>query len=528
MATKPTQRLRGIVERADGGALMRTRAAFGNWDSPHMGASVVRKEIADWLPGWGSADADTLPDLAMLTARSRDLIRNHGIAAGAEQTQTDNIVGTGFRLSSIPDYRALGRDKEWSEEWSTGVESKWRAYANTREFDAAHCLTFDGLTQQIFRGGFMNGEALALPLWMPSDATPYSTKFQVIEADRLSNPWGQTNTDRLRGGIEIDQYGRPLAYWIRKAHPGDVYLGFAPYAAQWDRVPAETAWGRPRVIHVHDKERSGQNRSKPALSSVLMQFKMFDHYTRTELQAAIVNAMIAAFIETPMGPDQITEMFGGDVGSPEFAKYMAAKNEYTAPLKGGAIIPVFPGDKLSPFTPSRPAANFDPFTVSVLRHIAAGLNMPYELLTKDWSRSTYSSARAASLESWRFFTSRRKWLTEYWCTPAYEIWLEEAVNLGEVEAPGFYEARYAYSRCKWIGAGRGWVDPVKEAEAAQVRMGANLSSLEDECAEQGKDWEEVLEQRAAEFARMDQLGLPRPAPLGPKPPPGETEAGMAA
>ncbi|MGC4052928.1 MAG: hypothetical protein QM757_26675 [Paludibaculum sp.] len=39
-------------------------------------------------------------------------------------------------------------------------------------------------------------------------------------------------------------------------------------------------------------------------------------------------------------------------------------------------------------------------------------------------------------------------------------------------------------------------------------MDSNLSTLEDECAEQGKDWEEVLEQRAVEHARMKQLGLP--------------------
>jgi hypothetical protein len=55
--------------------------------------------------------------------------------------------------------------------------------------------------------------------------------------------------------------------------------------------------------------------------------------------------------------------------------------------------------------------------------------------------------------------------------------------------------------------GRGWVDPVKEAEAAQIRMDAMVSTLEVECAEQGLDWNEVLEQRALEKSRMTQLGL---------------------
>jgi capsid protein len=82
--------------------------------------------------------------------------------------------------------------------------------------------------------------------------------------------------------------------------------------------------------------------------------------------------------------------------------------------------------------------------------------------------------------------------------PVYELWLEEAINKGIVDAPDFYERRAAWTRCKWIGPGRGWVDPVKEAKAAQLRMQIGLSTLEDECASQGLDWEEVLEQLARE------------------------------
>ena len=89
----------------------------------------------------------------------------------------------------------------------------------------------------------------------------------------------------------------------------------------------------------------------------------------------------------------------------------------------------------------------------------------------------------------------------------FELWLEEAVHLGMIEAPDFYDNKAAYCRCRWIGPGRGWIDPTKEAEAASIRMDYNLSTLEAECAEQGLDWEEVLEQRATEKSRMAALGL---------------------
>ena len=487
------QTIRNAVAR-----VMRFQAS----DSAHSGASLTSRELANWMPVPGSADSDLLPDLTTLVSRSRDLTRNHGIASGAAQTLQDNVVGVGLRLSAIPDYRALGREKEWAEEWSQQVESLWRSWADTTRFDAANSLTFAGMTAQIFRSSVLNGEALALPLWMPSSDVPFATRIQSIEADRLSNPNDRFDQEKLRGGIEIDDYGAPVAYWLRKAHPGDAYLGIGVPVRDWERVPAFTPWGRRRVIHVHDKERTGQSRGKPLLTAVLQQFKMLDHYQRTELQAAIVNAMVAAVIETPLDGQSIAEMMGGDANS-----YLAAKNQYQVKLQGGATIPLYPGDKLTPFTPSRPASQFSTFVETVLRHIGAAMGLPYELLLKDFSKTNYSSARAALLEAWRFFRGRRQWLATYWANPVYELWLEEAVSAGLVDAPDFYENRYAYSRAKWIGPGRGWIDPVKEAQAAQIRMDAGISTLEDECAEQGLDWEEVLEQRARERTRMRELGL---------------------
>nr|WP_255697570.1 phage portal protein [Pseudacidovorax sp. NFM-22] len=112
------------------------------------------------------------------------------------------------------------------------------------------------------------------------------------------------------------------------------------------------------------------------------------------------------------------------------------------------------GAKVSSFTPGRPNAAFEAFMLAVLRHIAAGLNLPYELLLKDFSKTNYSSARAALLEAWRYFHGRRRWLMDYWLRPIYELWLEEAINSGLVEAPDFYAKRYAYSRCRFIFGGR--------------------------------------------------------------------------
>jgi lambda family phage portal protein len=144
-----------------------------------------------------------------------------------------------------------------------------------------------------------------------------------------------------------------------------------------------------------------------------------------------------------------------------------------------------------------------------MRHISAGLNMPYELLMKDFSKTNYSSARAALLEAWRYFQGRRRWLQDTWLNDIYNIWFEEAVNREFIEATDFYTNNnsYSYTRARWVFAGRGWVDQVKEAQAAKLRMEIGVSTLESECADQGLDWEDVLEQRKRERDRMEELGL---------------------
>lgn len=481
--------------------LASTAHAAAAWDDPAM---------PGWFPPAGSADADLLGDLETLTPRSRDLSRNNGLAAGGLQTLKDCIVGAQLRLSAKPDYRLLGWTPEQAREWGNTTEAKFRSWAETTECDAARELNLLGLTLQGLGGAMLNGDTFALPLWLPSRDRKWATSLMLIESDRVSTPPEYRADAAVRAGIRRDYYGAPIGYYVAKHHPGDLY-GMGSFDAtsgpqSWDYVEAATYWGRKRMIHLHDKERTGQSRGKPIVSAVMREFHMAGKYQNTELQASVANSLIAAFLESDLSPDAAAALFGEDPREAWGQSLRQARN--IRELKGAAVIPLPVGAKLASFTPGRPNAAFEAFMHAVLRHIAAGMNLPYELLLKDFSNTNYSSARATLLEAWRYFNGRRRWLMDVWLRPIYDLWLEEAVNSGEVDAPGFYQNRYAYTRCRFIFSGRGWVDPVKEATASGIRMDYNLSTLEDECAEQGTDWEEVIEQRAHERKRIQEAGLP--------------------
>ena len=61
-----------------------------------------------------------------------------------------------------------------------------------------------------------------MALWLPE--RPVATTIQLIEPDRLSNPYNSTDSKNLRGGVEIDHFGAPVAYYILKEHPGDYWM----------------------------------------------------------------------------------------------------------------------------------------------------------------------------------------------------------------------------------------------------------------------------------------------------------------
>lgn len=477
-------------------------------DTSHFAASRMAREFRSWTPTLESADTELLGERDAIAARSYDLERNNGIAGGAIRTQVDNILGaSGLRLSSKPDYRALGKTKAWADAWARNTEAQWRTFANSRDFDAARRMNFAAQSVVILRSAFLSGDGLALAHWLGAESRPgakWSTCFQLVDSARLGSPPGKINSNHMRDGVEINSLGEAITYHIRKTHPGDAYLPGNDLT--YEAVPARTAHGRLRVIHLYEQTKPGQTRGKGVFAGVMAAFKMLDHYQRIELQTVVINSMIAAFIETPMTGEEIAGLFG----TPE--KLQASREAWDVKLEGASVIPLHPGDKLSSFNPGRPNGAYEKFVEAVLRYISAGLNMPYELLMKDFSKTNYSSARAALLEAWRYFNARREWIATEWASPAYELWLEEAVARGLVEAPDFHENQAAYAACRWIGAGRGWVDPMKEAQASGERVRNNVSTIEAECAEQGKDWEEVLEQRAREEEFAKKLGLPGAAP----------------
>jgi lambda family phage portal protein len=507
------------------------RDAGFNGSTPYVAADTGIDTLSGFLPSNRAPDAEILPGRDRITARARDLGRNNGWAAGAISKEVDGVIGANFRPLLKPDWRALGLDPKWAQEFKEQAEARWRLHADDprRYCDTTRAQTMPQLFGSAYRTYILEGEAVALVNWRR--LRPFKTTLRLVDPDLLSNPYDAADEERRRGGVEITRDGVAAAYHFRQGHRDSAWPNVAE-AMTWKRIAREGLNGRPQVIHFYDKLRDGQTRGVSRLAPIVERLRMEDHYSRVELQAAVINAILAAFIKSPMGPEMMDEMFGDGGDAAAFLQYQGERAAFYngrggVKLGGARVQTLYPNDEIGMVSTARPAAQFADFEAAVLRHIASGLGISYEQLASDWSKTNYSSARAAMIEIWRGWTARRVAFAQGFCQLYFMAWLEEQVLDGHIElprgAPDFHTFWPAYARAKWIGPGKGFVDPVKEAQAAAMRVALGLSTLEEEAAElTGTDYAENMEQIGREITAMPD-GMLHPAQesfaklLGPAP-----------
>lgn len=487
----------------------------------YSGASRTRAALRNWKPGAASADDDSISDLAELRARSRDLVRNAPLASGAINTMVTNVVGTGLSLQSRIDGDLLGMDEVQSDAWQRRAEREFRLWCESTDCDVTRTQDFYGLQSLAFRAALESGDVFALTPSIERVGSPYSLAVQLIESDRVCNKTGTFDSATMVQGVELDGHGAPVRYHIASRHP----LGLRGGAKkmEWTEVDAfGSRTGRRNVIHLFDRKRPGQTRGIPVLAPVIEPLKQLGRYTEAELQAAVISGSFAVFLR--MDPDAFNDLFTDD----QRTSYVNGASGWdgsvdSSTLDGpGKAINLLPGEEPVPVNPGRPNSEFDPFVQAIVRQIGVALELPFEVLIKHFTAS-YSAARAALLDAWRFFRGRRDWLASRFCQPIYELWLEEAIATGRISAPGFFAdaaVRKAYCGAVWVGDGPGSIDPMKEVNAAKERVALGISTRAAESIlHDGGDWEIkhrqlVKEQKAREADGLSvEIAAPDPAAL---------------
>lgn len=491
------------------------------------------RSMALWHPPLQSADMDIVPEKGELDAKTRDVLRNDAYVRGGATIHKDNIVGSLYALNSKPAGKWMGPqfDEKWHEEFQEEVEERFTLWAESPDnwVDASR---HNGLTELVRLAVGIHtasGEVLASVEWLRDLMRPFNTAIQMIDLDRLSTPPDRFGDRSIVAGVERNRYGAPTHYHFRAAHPSD-WRNFDNM--QWRRVPVRKPWGRLQVIHIYEQQRPDQTRGISEMVSALKEIKITKQFRDVTLQNAVVNATYAAAIESDLPsveafatiggvePENITKAQGEYLQS-----YLSQVADYSGGAKNlqldGVKIPhLFPGTKLNMLPAGKGGPLGQEFEQSLLRYISAALGVSYEQLARDYTRTNYSSARAAMAETWKRMGAIKRQVADRFATLIYRLWLEEAVNKRVIASLPAVARREGWlyqgqnidmlSKCEWIGASRGQIDELKETQAAVLRLKYNLSTEEDEIARFGKDWRHVKRQRKREMEMDDDLGLARP------------------
>lgn len=491
-------------------------------------------EVAAWQPQNISADRAALRDGAMVRARARDLERNDPTAKNAVRMQDDAVAGAGVKLALKIDWRSLGIENiESAAEWQDFVVRAWEAHAEGYDFqvDARRQRTFSDLFKLVNRTDFVDGESLSI-VEMKAGIGAYRTCLNVVDVDRLSNPLGQFDTPFLRGGIERDGYGEPVAYHVREFHPYDINTAVATYT--WKRVPRSTPWGRPIGMHTYDHTRPEMTRGVSAFASAITPMKMLSTYEDTELRSAITQAAYAAVIKTELDWSRAFDVIGmkakaaGAAGNPIIDMMLGSMsvaaeyhNDRDITFQGVKIPHLLPNESLELLRSTHPNSNFPDFESAFIRKLAAGLGVEAHELGKNYREVNYSAARAALLAVWRTYRARRQRIVNQFAMPFFGAWLEEAVAIGMVPLPpgvrDFLAAKPYLVRGSFIAWGKPLIDPLKERQAQQAGVQMGVETIEEIASDEGLHWRDTADQVAYERAYYRKLGIPHPTDMVPIP-----------
>lgn len=458
--------------------IIKPKANFYN--PAYQSASYFDRFLKQWFPLLQSADDETLHNLPALRSRSRDLYRNGTIGRGALRNMATAVIGTGLKLQSNIDREFLQINDEAADQWETTVERLFANWAESKEADYERRLNFYQIQFLTYLARLQSGDSFLVLRDEEREFSIYNLRLQILEADSVANPAASVNNNRLKDGIEFNEKNQPSIYHVKK---GGNFASF-------EKIPTiGRTSGRRNIIHFYEMERPGASRGVPFLTPIMKIIKQRDRLTESELAAAVVQSYLTLIIKSN-NPDTLDDPLISDNTYNETSTDVN-KDDLDWRLAPGAILQLEDGQDAIPFNPLRPNSAYDAFSTALLKEIAIGQNIPFEILAKQFN-SSFTASRAARIEFKKTVMIERDKVRLDICQPIYKEFLTDLILSGRISAPGFFddpEIQAAWLRAKFTGDSLGHIQEMVEVNAAEKRINMGLSTHQEETTlMNGGDW----------------------------------------
>ncbi len=444
------------------------------------------------------------------------------------------VIGAGLKLQAEPVRLILeqAKIKIDKEKFNDTTEARFAMFCNSTDSDYSGMRNVHQLAERLFLHSKIGGDMLVVLRYVDEKIT-----VQIIDGTHVRSPLGvsdwindekyQNGKNRIRHGIEIDETGRHTAFYVQHK------------MTEWERIPATSpSSGLVTAFMVYGHEYRMDNiRGIPLIASVMQTLAQLDRYKEATLGAAEESAKVVYTVEHQAfssGEDplvgELKRARGGytddipvDEQGRRIAKQVAATtNKMTYNMPIGAQLKAFNSVK---------ELYFKDFYKTNIDLVCSTVGIPPNVAMSVYD-SSYSSSRAAIKEWEHTINVNRKNFSFQFYSRLYAFWLDIEILKNNIPAPGYVQARVtgnkmvlaAYRNARFVGASVPHIDPMKEVQAARLRLGDTGNSIPLSTVEQETemlntgDSDANLEQYAEELEYSKKLGIkPEPLPVAPKP-----------
>ncbi|WP_334308572.1 phage portal protein [Lachnoanaerobaculum gingivalis] len=409
-------------------------------------------------------------------ARARDLERNSDMMNSVIGAYKRNVIGGGYILQS----------KTGSDELNDIIESAWRKWCKKQNCDVTGTQSFTQMMRMCMKRKKIDGGILIVKRYTSDGFLPF--KLQTFEVDELDNsqmtPKIQGN--KVVGGIELNEYNKPVGYWVRQYPVDNLALTTPVYIEAKD------------VIFLYTKHRPSQIREMSDMSPTITRIRDANEFMVAVSVKERIAACLSVFIKKTIPTTGIGRGIG--VGQGSLHDYQGKS------ITPGMIKELNAGDEIQVVNPAGQATDAASYIKLQQRLVGAGQGISYEATSRDMSESNYSSTRQGIIEDEMTYAEEKEMLTEVmdeiFETFVISLWLS-----GNIQIKDFWENKDKYLDHAWIIAPKKWIDPQKEANANKIALNTGQKTFKQIAAEQGKDWKEQIEEIADVLAYAREFGI---------------------
>lgn len=467
-------------------------------------AADLGRLSASWTTDPGSINRWLRYELRTLRARSRQLARGDAYGARFIRACVDNIAGP---KPFILQAKARFADGRFDETANDNIEVAYADRARPGNYEITGRMSRAAFIRLKIRCLARDGEVLVRTI--RGGAYGAAGIKQIIDIDRLDEQKNANLSDggAVKMGVQLDRYGKPVAYHLLKQHPGEMGEWNRGLAREHEVVPAD------QVQHLFIPDWPEQVRGFPWMHAAMVRLWNLGGFE----DAAVINARI--------GASKIAVLQTPDGNAAPLASGRDTAGNLLDDIEPGQYWVTPPGTQLETFDPNFPDASVGPFIQACLRGAAAAVGMAYHSFANDPGSVNYSTARVALLDERDGWSAIQQWYVEHDCEPDGVDWLRGAIIDGVL--PGSYwrhRNALTYQPRTWQ-----WIDPEKEVKAKVLALENKLTSRTRIAAENGEDFADIVDELAADDALMKDKGIVAEPPKPKEPSNGEqTPAGDEA